>query len=197
MYIPKHFNIADKKEIIDFIKGNSFGQLISLVEGRLFSSHIPFHFSEGNLSLFCHVAKRNPQWKNIEGQEVLVTFQGSHDYVSPSWFLSKDVPTWNYQSVHVYGEPKIIAEREKLRGIVNELTGIHESEFEKPWEPEYKDSMLNAIVGIEIKITDIQCKYKLSQNSPKEDRAQIAEEHNKRGYLKLSDATKNALEQDT
>ena len=193
MYIPKHFNVTDKKEIITFIKGNSFGQLISLVEGKLFSSHIPFLFSEENQSLLCHVAKNNPQWCNIEGQEILVTFQGPHDYVSPSWYSSPGVPTWNYQSVHVYGMPKIITEKEKLGSIVNEITGIYESALEKPWKPEYKESMLNAIVGIEINITDIQCKYKLSQNRPEEDRVQIIEEHKKRGSSKLSKATKNEL----
>ena len=104
MYIPKHFNVSDKEEILAFIKGNSFGQLISLVEGKLFSSHIPFLFRGENQSLLCHVAKNNPQWENIEGQEVLITFQGPHDYVSPSWYSSPGVPTWNYQSVHIYGK---------------------------------------------------------------------------------------------
>jgi len=193
MYIPKHFNVTDKEEIIAFIKGNSFGQLISLVEGKLFSSHIPFLFSEENQALLCHVAKNNPQWDNIEGQEILVTFQGPHDYVSPSWYSSPGVPTWNYQSVHIYGMPKIITEKEKLGSIVNEITGIYESALEKPWEPEYKESLLNAIVGIEINITDIQCKYKLSQNRPVEDRMQIIEEHRKRGSSELSTATKNEL----
>lgn len=194
MYIPNHFNVTDKKEIISFIKSNSFGQLISLVEGKLFSSHIPFLFSEEYQSLICHVAKNNPQWKDIEEQEILVTFQGPHDYVSPSWYSSPGVPTWNYQSVHIYGTPKIITEKEKLGEIVNEITGIYESSLEKQWNPEYKESMLNAIVGIEINITNIQCKYKLSQNRVEEDRIQIIKEHKKRGSSELSKATKNELD---
>lgn len=193
MYIPKHFNVTDKEEIFAFIKANSFGQIISLVEAKLFSSHIPFLFSEENQSLLCHVAKNNPQWKYIEGQEVLVTFQGPHDYVSPSQYSSPGVPTWNYQSVHIYGKPKIITDNEKLSSIINELTRIYESSFEKPWKPEYKESMLNAIIGIEINITDIQCKYKLSQNRPENDRLQVIEEHKKRGSIQLSQATKNEL----
>lgn len=193
MYIPKHFNVTDREEILAFIKSNSFGQLISLVDGKLFSTHIPFLFSGDNQSLLCHVAKNNPQWENIEGQEILVTFQGPHDYVSPSWYSSPGVPTWNYQSVHIYGKSKIISEKEKLSRIINELTGIYESSFEKPWKPEYKESMLNAIIGIEINITDIQCKYKLSQNRSENDRVQIIEEHKKRGSTQLSQATKNEL----
>ena len=193
MYIPKYFSITDREEILAFLKGNSFGQLVSLVEDKLFSSHIPFLFSEDNLSLLCHVAKNNPQWNNIEEQEVLVTFQGPHDYVSPSWYTSPGVPTWNYQAVHIYGKAKIISENEKLGSIVNELTGMYESALEKPWNPEYKESMLNAIVGIEITITDIQCKYKLSQNRSEEDRLRVIEELKKRGSFELSKSTKNEL----
>ena len=193
MYIPKHFIVTDKEEILGFIKLNAFGQLISLVKGKLFSSHIPFLLSYDNQSLICHVAKSNPQWESIEGQEVLVTFQGPHDYVSPSWYSSPGVPTWNYQSVHIYGKPHLITEFEQLASIVNELTGIYESALEKPWKPEYKNSMLNAIIGIEIKITDVQCKYKLSQNRSKNDRLQVLEEHKKRGSSLLSQAEENEL----
>jgi len=190
MYIPKHFNVTEKAEIFAFIKANAFGQLISLVENRLFSSHIPFFLANNDQSLICHIAKNNPQWKNIEEQEVLVTFQGPHDYVSPSWYSSPGVPTWNYQAVHIYGKPELITEKDKLGNFVSELTGIYESELEKPWLPDYKESMLNAIIGIEINITDIQCKFKLSQNRSENDRLQIIEEHNKRGSTQLSHATK-------
>lgn len=193
MYIPKHFNVTEKEEILSFIKANSFGQLISLVEDKLFSSHIPFFFGNDNQSLICHLAKNNPQWESIENQEVLITFQGPHDYVSPSWYNSPGVPTWNYQSVHIYGKPQLINDAEQLSNIVNELTAIHESNFEKPWKPEYKQTMLSAIMGIDIKITDIQCKYKLSQNRTEEDRLNVIENHERSGSIQLSKATKNEL----
>ncbi|MDH5393645.1 MAG: FMN-binding negative transcriptional regulator [Gammaproteobacteria bacterium] len=193
MYIPKVFNVTDKAEILSFIQGNSFGQLISLVDGKIFSSHLPFVFCEQNQTLLCHLAKKNPQWQHIEGQEILVTFQGPHDYVSASWYCSPGVPTWNYQSVHLYGNAKIITEKEKLRHIVNGITKIYESGQEKPWQAVYKDALLEAIVGIEINISDIQCKYKLSQNRPEQDRLKIIEEHNKRGSFELSKASKNQL----
>lgn len=119
---------------------------------------------------------------------MLVTFQGAHDYVSPSWYESPGVPTWNYQTVHVYGKPKLITETEALSSIINKLTRIHESSFDQPWQPNYKGSMLNAIVGIEINITEIQCKYKLSQNRPESDQAQVAEQLRKRGSIRLSQA---------
>ncbi len=193
MYIPQHFKVNDRKEILAFIKANAFGQLVSLVKGRLFSSHIPFMLSDDGQSLICHIAKCNPQWEEIENQEVLITFQGPHDYISPSWYSSPGVPTWNYQAVHVYGKPALITEIEKLKNIVNTLTAIHESTLETPWVPEYKNSMLNAIIGIEIKMTDLQCKYKLSQNRTEKDRRQVIEKLQKRSSTQLSQAIKTEL----
>lgn len=188
MYVPKQFEITDTTEIFDFIKENAFGQLISSVKGRLFSSHIPFFLSEDEKSLICHIAKQNTQWEDIEGQEVLMTFQGPHDYISPSWYSSPGVPTWNHQVVHVYGKPKLITESENIKDIIEKLTNIYESTNEQPWSPKYKDSLVNVIIGIEIEITNIQCKYKLSQNRSITDQNQVVEELKKRGSVKLSKA---------
>lgn len=193
MYIPKHFEVTDTDKIFAFINANAFGQLISSVKGQLFSSHIPFLLSEDKKSLICHIAKQNPQWGDIEGQEVLITFQGPHDYISPSWYSSPGVPTWNYQTVHVYGKPILITEPESIKNIIEKLTIIYESYNEQPWTPEYKGSLLNVIVGIEIKITDIQCKYKLSQNRSVIDQKQVVKELQKKGSDKLSQAMKNGL----
>lgn len=175
MYIPKHFNVDDESEKLAFIETNNFGQLISQVEGRLFSTHIPFLFNREKTKLLGHLALQNPQHKEIESQEILVTFQGPHDYISPSWFSTPGVPTWNYQAVHVYGHVKELHEAGDKAEIVDALTDKHESGFDEPWKPEYKAAMLNAIIGIEININEIQGKYKLSQNRPEQDQQQITE----------------------
>ncbi len=156
-----------------FIEANNFGQLISQVEGRLFSSHIPFLLNKEKTKLVGHLAWQNPQHKQLAEQEVLVTFQGAHDYISPSWFITPGVPTWNYQAVHVYGSCALIEEDEAIANIVDTLTRQHEVRFENPWQPEYKASMLKAIIGIEISIDEIQGKYKMSQNRPEPDQRQI------------------------
>ena len=83
MYIPRHFEIADSPEIFAFIEANAFGQLISTLEGRLFSTHMPFLLGANHNLLLGHLARANPQWRDIEGQEVLITLQGPHDYISP------------------------------------------------------------------------------------------------------------------
>lgn len=193
MYIPQQFEVTDREKIFAFIQANAFGQLISTVEGKLFSSHIPFLIANDRKSILSHIAKSNPQWDSIKGQEVLATFQGSHDYISPSWYSSPGVPTWNYQSVHVYGNAELITETEELRNIVNQLTAEYESSLEEPWIPKYKDTMLNAIIGIKIKITEVQCKFKLSQNRSKIDQQQVIEQLEKNGSNKLSQAMKNEL----
>lgn len=173
MYLPKHFEVTDKEELLAFIEANAFAQLISNVDGRPFSTHLPFMLSDDKSKLIGHLAKPNPQHRTIESQEVLVTFQGAHDYISPSWFTTPGVPTWNYQAVHIYGTCEVIIEHERIAAIVNALTNKHESVFEKRWQPEYKVAMLGAIVGIEINIKEIQGKYKMSQNRPEPDQAGI------------------------
>lgn len=94
MYIPQQFEVTDREEVIAFIKANAFGQLISSVNGRLFSTYLPFLLADNGQSLICHVAKRNPQWEDIEEQVVLVTFQGPNGYVSPFWYNTAGIPTW-------------------------------------------------------------------------------------------------------
>jgi len=192
MYLPDHFKVTDQDEIFAFIEVNSFAQVISTVDGRLFSSHIPLLVSADRSKLIGHFSKANPQWQELEGQEILVIFQGSHDYVSPSWYNSTGLPpTWNYQAVHIYGQSKTFHGSEKLKSIVESLTSKHESFLDKPWQPDYKEVMLRAIVGFEIDISEIQCKYKLSQNRTKQDQILVAEQLGNRGSVLLSQAMGN------
>ena len=175
MYVPKHFEVTDEAEIFAFIEANNFAQVTSQHEGRPYASHIPLLLSDDKKRLIGHLARSNPHHQTIENQTVLVTFQGLHDYISPSWFKTPGVPTWNYQAVHVYGQCKVTQDREVIAQIVDTLTLQHEASFEKPWKPEYRQTMLTAIVGIEISIEEIQGKYKLSQNRPALDQKGIVE----------------------
>jgi transcriptional regulator len=191
MYIPRHFEVTDDDQIFAFIEANGFGQLISSVQGKLFSSHIPFLLSSDRLKLVGHLAKQNPQHTDIDNQEVLVSLQGPHSYISPSWYNYPGVPTWNYQAVHIYGVCQVFDDREKIKLLVDSLTGKHESSFQNPWQPDYKDSMLGAIIGIEVSIDDIQCKYKLSQNRPARDRKRVIEQLEKSGSISLARAMRH------
>jgi transcriptional regulator len=188
VYIPKPFEITDSEEIFDFIEANAFGQLISNVKGRLFSTHLPFLLSEDKTKVIGHLALHNPQHSEIEDQEVLITLEGAHDYISPSWYNTSGVPTWNYQAVHIYGQCRMIRDVEELEKVVNALTAKYESAFEDPWKPDYKPSMLGAIVGVEVSINQIQCKYKLSQNRPLKERKQVIEKLKEIGSNRLAEA---------
>ena len=188
MYIPKHFEIIDETEICKFIEANSFGQLISLHDTAIVSTPMPFLFDAGGRVLVGHLAKANPQWQQIQKQKVLVTLQGEHTYVSPSWYESTGVPTWNYQAVHIEGIAQSFTDSKKLKHVVDTLTAANESACQNPWEPDYTASMLHGIVGIEITITSIQCKFKLSQNRSIQDQSNVQEQLAASGYKALAKA---------
>ena len=169
MYIPTSFAINDKTSINTFIHDHGFGQLISLHNNQLFSSHLPFLFDEKANVLLGHLATANPQHQDIEGQDVLVTLQAAHGYISPNWYVSKGVPTWNYQAVHIYGQCKVFTDANRLKQVVDTLTAKYEKDLPQPWQPDYQANMLKGIVGIELNITRIEAKFKLNQNRTAED----------------------------
>jgi transcriptional regulator len=135
---------------------------------------------EGLGSLVGHVARANRQWsKSSSDVEALAIFTGPNAYISPNWYPSKAehgkvVPTWNYETVHVRGSFVAHDDPVWTRALVTRLTERHESQFDRPWAvtdapADYLESMVKAIVGIEVKITSIQAKRKLSQNRPPAD----------------------------
>lgn len=193
MYVPDHFKISDQEEIFSFLQANAFGQLISLHDNRLTSSHLPFLISDDRKRLLCHLARQNSQWQQLAGQQLLVTFQGPHDYISPSWYQNAGVPTWNYQAVHVYGSCRVFDAADELAAVVEALSDRYESGFDSPWKPKYRDAMLKAIIGVEIDIDEIQCKYKLSQNRPAEDQQGVIEKLDETGSEPLLHAMRKAL----
>jgi transcriptional regulator len=173
MYIPKHFDVSEREEIHRFIDASSFGQLISTSDGRLFSTHVPILLSEDCSTVSVHIARANPQHLDLAGQEVMITLQGPHGYISPTWYKTPGVPTWNYQAVHLYGMASLYDDPIRLSEGLNTLAAKYEAAGDNAWVPEYRKEMLAGIVGIYIELTDIQCKYKLSQNRPVEDRPEI------------------------
>ena len=192
MYIPEHFKITDEKEVLSFLQANSFGQLISQHQEQMFATHLPFLISEDVKHLKCHLARQNSQWQDIENQDVLIILPGPHEYISPSWYKNPGVPTWNYQAIHIYGRCRVFEDEGELSEVVDELTSKHEATLSEPWSPQYKQAMLKAIVGIEIEITDIQCKYKLSQNRPADDQQGAIDNLEKLGSKALPEAMRKA-----
>jgi transcriptional regulator len=147
-------------------------------------NHIPFLVDSTrgeHGTLIAHVARANPIWKSLTKESAcVVIFQGPQTYITPSWYPAKQahgkvVPTWNYAVVHAHGSPCAIDDGEWLRKHVTELSDLHESERAVPWSvsdapPDFIDSMLKAIVGIEIPISTLVGKWKTSQNRPLPDK---------------------------
>ncbi len=182
MYIPTSFNVTDQTTLHDFMRANSFATVITAQNGKPFASHLPL-FLESSFgshgTLIGHMARANPQWQEMQaGAEVLVTFNGPHAYVSPSWYEAKAmvVPTWNYMAVHAYGKARILSQ-EELEHALHKLVDSYEGAYEQPWRlemtQEMREKMLGAIVGFEIMLSSIEGKFKLSQNRSTEDRKRV------------------------
>jgi transcriptional regulator len=207
MYIPHHFEETRAEELHRVIAEYPLGTLVVNGPRGLDANHLPFELQTTagtSGKLLAHVARANDIWREIRsGEEALVIFRGEDAYISPNWYPSKlevhrQVPTWNYRVVHVHGKVEIRDDERFVRGLVARLTRIHEGRTgsEKPWkmtdsEKDYIDQMLTAIVGIEVEITRIVGKWKLSQNREDRDRIGAAEELRKRNERALSDAMLN------
>lgn len=188
MFVPKYFKNENIQDVKNFLNENSFGILISQVDGKISGTHIPMELDtneNGEDVLVGHVAKSNPQSKNFRNEEeILAIFNGPHSYVSSSWYQKENVPTWNYIAVHVYGKVKIIRGEELLDSL-KKLVDKYEQNSQNPVSIEKMSNrtlkQVNGIVGFSIKINEIQAAYKLSQNRKKNDYQNIINELNKVG----------------
>jgi transcriptional regulator len=183
VYLPPAFTETRSEVLIEHIERHDFALFVSHGEAGSIASQIPFlvEHRDGRLYLQGHLARANPQLADLDGtSEALAIFAGPHAYISPSWYQAGPaVPTWNYAAVHAYGPARTIADADWLRDFVRRLTERHEArEPTPPWRmqdlPEaYLASMLNGIIGIEIAVSRVEGKFKLSQNRPAADRPRI------------------------
>jgi transcriptional regulator len=181
MYIPTHFEAgADATRSLLTRPGTA--NLVTVTPQGLLATLLPFVYDPSvgeHGALHTHVARNNAQWSEPAAGESLMIIQGADDYVSPSWYASKAehgrvVPTWNYSTAHVYGTLVVHEDPAWIAGQVRRLTNVHEAGFDHPWSmddaPErYISGQLRAIVGLELVITRIEAKAKLSQNRPGAD----------------------------
>lgn len=190
MYIPSYFKVQNVEEVLAFIQTNSFGTLITTNKGKPLATHLPMQIvrEEGTCFVTGHMAYGNPQWRTFEkNEEVLVMFQGPHAYISSSWYEKENVPTWNYQAVHLYGTARVL-ENEELKQDLKALLQKYEKHREDPvlWEtlsPHLLENQLKGIVGFKVKVGEIQAAYKLSQNRNEIDYHRIIDHLQKEGDL--------------
>lgn len=189
MYVPAAFEETRPEVIAAFLAAHPMAQLVTMTDAGLVATPLPMLYEaaatgDGLGSLVGHVARANRHWSQASTSvEALAIFTGANTYISPNWYPSKAehgkvVPTWNYETVHIRGMFVAHDDAEWTRALVTRLTDRHESSFAAPWQvtdapTEYIDSMLRAIVGVEVRIASIQAKRKLSQNRPAEDAAAV------------------------
>ncbi|HLJ61890.1 MAG TPA: FMN-binding negative transcriptional regulator [bacterium] len=189
MYVPTHFKEDRVPVLHDAIRRFGFGTLVTHGSSGLEASHIPLLLDDSQApcgTLHGHLARPNRQWKDIgSGTHALAIFLGPNTYISPSWYPTKQetgkvVPTWDYLAIHAYGEIHTFDDPERLREHVTRLTKAHEGGRPAPWAvsdapSEFIDSMLRGIVGVVIRITRLEGKWKMSQNRPAQDQAAVLE----------------------
>jgi len=184
MYMTRHFAVTDLAQITAVVDAVQSADLVTFDGTKPVSTLLPVIWDrpmDGYGRLLGHIAIANDQWKTgMPGAQALAIVHGPQAYISPSWYESKTrhgrvVPTWNYEVVHLTGPVTFHQDTEWLRALVTRLTRLHEGDREHPWAvtdapPDYIAGQLRAIVGVELTITSIEAKQKLSQNRSELDR---------------------------
>ena len=179
MYIPKINLETDRDEIVAFMKQFSFATIITAKDNLPVATHLPFLVTirDGNVILTSHFARANEHWEDIGNNKALVIFSEPHAYISPKNYDKElNVPTWNYISIHAYGQGKLITETDKTFNVLESMIDNYEISYRQQWDSlpgEYKFKMSKAIVAFEIVVTDLQAKKKLSQNRTSSEKQKI------------------------
>jgi transcriptional regulator len=214
MYIPAHF-APDAALVDELLRNHGAADLVTVTEQGLAATMLPFIYvppsdpgaagprSAGpHGSLHGHLARNNDQWKRQAAGESLAIVRGPDAYITPGWYASKAehgrvVPTWNYVTAHVYGRLVVHDDPVWTEDLVRRLTAKHEAYRDHPWSVDdaprnFVEGQLRAIVGIELEITRIEAKAKLSQNRPPADVDGVIAGLRERGDEESADAVERA-----
>ncbi|CAN5408712.1 FMN-binding negative transcriptional regulator [soil metagenome] len=214
VYLPAHFEEQRPEAIHDLIRAQPLGTIVHIGADGLVANHIPFLIEPArgpHGTLIAHVARNNDLWREVKpGVESLVVFQGPDAYISPNWYATKRethevVPTYNYAVVHAYGEIQVHDDEKWVRGVIGKLTKAMEALQPTPWKMadaprDYLTMMVGNIVGIEIEITRLIGKTKLSQNRNLADREGAItglRTMNSSGDSAAADAMESLLQEET
>lgn len=207
MYIPKHFDEPRNDVMQALMRDYPLATLVTLSGTGLNANHIPLHWVQDDGShygsLRGHIARSNPLWRDFDPQtEVLAVFQAENAYISPSWYASKPrtgkvAPTWNYAAVHAYGKLRIIDDPAWIRRQLEAMTQALEACFPEPWSvsdapADFTERLITQIVGIEISVTRLQGKWKVSQNQPPENQSSVINTLRESGQPAMANLVANA-----
>lgn len=189
MYLPKHFEERDPARLRGLIRRYPLGSLVTATASGLDANHIPFLLTDSGSAagtLRGHIARANPLWREaVRDAPALVIFRGPDSFISPTWYPStrehaSNVPTWNYAVVHVHGVLRFVDDPAWVRSHVEALTREHEKKRDPSWAvtdapADFVDKLVAAVVGVEISVTQLVGKWKVSQNRSIADRAGVVE----------------------
>lgn len=189
MYVPAHFQ-ATPQQLSAVLADPGLAELVTPGPDGLVATPLPMLYQpaeDGLGVLQGHVARNNPHWRaaiNAAGESLAIV-RGPDAYISPSWYRSKAehgrvVPTWNYLSVHLYGRLVVHESTDWLLELVTRLTAVHEAAAGSTWQPTdapsaYLEGQLRAIVGLELVISRVEAKAKLSQNRSVADQQSVTD----------------------
>ncbi|AXT85624.1 transcriptional regulator [Aeromicrobium sp. A1-2] len=185
MYIPRANSMDDPAAVRAFVESVGSAEIVTVgPDGAPMATLLPILWSVDGGTVIAHLARANPHWRTIDdGAAALAIVAGPQAYVSPGWYASKAehgrvVPTWNYSSVHLTGTVRVHDDPVWVRDMVTQLTDRHEQPRPEPWAvtdapAAYVDKNLRAIVGLEMTVTRVEAKAKLSQNRSDADRAGV------------------------
>lgn len=207
MYLPKQFTEPRLEELHRIVRNNALGMLVTHTSNGLEANHLPLllEAEQGpHGTLVAHVARANPLWQEVgDGDPVMVVFRGTQGYISPNWYPGKQethrrVPTWNYEVVHAHGTVHVHDDERFVRGVLAKLTREHEADQPTPWKmgdapADYLAEQLRHIVGLEIRITRLECKRKLNQHHQAADREGAIRGLEARGQHALAKAMAEAV----
>jgi transcriptional regulator len=204
MYVPPHFRV-DEATTRKFLAHQDTADLVTTTPRGLVASFIPILYepaADGYGSVIGHIARNNEQWRLPVLGEALMVLHGPDAYISPSWYPSKAVdgrvvPTWDYETAHVYGRFLVHDDPAWVESVVRRLTDRHEAVSPRPWSVDdapasYLAGQLRAIVGVEVAITRVEAKAKWSQNRPGADIDGVVEGLRARGHREAAEAVRAA-----
>lgn len=211
MYLPQQFAEPRVEELHRIIQDNSLGMLVRSTDAGFEADHLPFLLDAdqgAHGTLIAHVARANRVWQEIrEADQVLVVFRGVQGYISPNWYPGKHethrrVPTWNYEVVHAHGTIHVREDEKFVRGVVARLTREHEADQPTPWKmgdapADYLSEQLRHIVGIEVRLSRLDCKRKLNQHHERRDREGAIHGLDARGNHGLAQAMRDTAKPET
>lgn len=180
MHIPKYYREEDMQIILAFLRQNNFPALVTFDGKRPIATHTPVEVTgdEKGIVIYGHLSRANPQWKSFDDQEILLIFQGAHTYISPRWYNHVNVPTWNYEIVHIYGKIREI-QGDDLFSLLSRVVQNHEPGTSYRLEelpPGFVEKEMKGVFGFAVDVTHIDAGYKLSQNRNDEDHENIIRE---------------------